>query len=56
LNDEINKELAAPDLKDRLSGEALDPMPMSPDDFGRYIREDIAKWSALAKARNIQID
>ncbi len=56
LNDEINKALAAPDLKDRLSGEALDPMPMSPDDFGRYIREDIAKWSALAKARNIEID
>jgi len=56
LNDEINKALAAPDLKDRLSGEALDPMPMSPDEFGRYIREDIAKWSALAKARNIEIE
>ena len=56
LNDEINKALAAPDLKDRLSGEALDPMPMSPAEFGRYIREDIAKWSALAKARNIEIE
>jgi len=56
LNDEINKALAAPDLKDRLSGEALDPMPMSPEEFGRYIREDIAKWSALAKARNIEIE
>ena len=56
LNDEINKALAAPDLKDRLSGEALDPMPMSPADFGRYIREDIAKWSALAKAKNIEIE
>ena len=56
LNDEINKALAAPDLKERLSGEALDPMPMTPEQFGRYIREDIAKWTQLAKARNIEIE
>ena len=56
LNDEINKALADPAFKERLSGEALDPMPMAPDAFGRYIREDIAKWTALAKARNIQIE
>jgi tripartite-type tricarboxylate transporter receptor subunit TctC len=56
LNDEINKALAAPELKERLSGEALDPMPMSPAEFGRYIHEDIAKWTALAKSRNIEIE
>ncbi len=56
LNDEINKALAAPDLKERLSGEALDPMPMTPEQFGRYIREDIAKWTQLAKAKNIEIE
>jgi tripartite-type tricarboxylate transporter receptor subunit TctC len=56
LNDEINKALAAPDLKERLSGEALDPMPMTPSEFGRYIREDIAKWTQLAKAKNIEIE
>lgn len=56
LNDEINKALALPEFKERLSGEALDPMPMTPAEFGRYIREDIAKWTALAKARNIEIE
>jgi tripartite-type tricarboxylate transporter receptor subunit TctC len=56
LNEEINKALAAPDLKERLSGEALDPMPMTPEQFGRYIREDIAKWTQLAKAKNIEIE
>ena len=56
LNDEINKALAAPDLKERLSGEALDPMPMTSEQFGRYIREDIAKWTQLAKAKNIEIE
>ena len=55
LNEEINKLLASPDLRERLSSEALEPMPMSPEQFGQYMRDDIAKWSKLAKDRNIQI-
>jgi tripartite-type tricarboxylate transporter receptor subunit TctC len=55
LNDEINKLLDNPELRERLSGEALEPMPMSPEQFGAYIRDDIAKWSRLAKERNIAI-
>jgi tripartite-type tricarboxylate transporter receptor subunit TctC len=55
LNDEINKLLESPDLRQRLSGEALEPMPMSPAQFGQYMRDDIARWSRLAKARNIEI-
>ena len=55
LNEEINKLLASPELRQRLSGEALEPMPMSPEQFGLYMRDDIARWSRLAKARNIEI-
>ena len=55
LNEEINKLLANPDLRERLSSEALEPMPMTPDQFGQYIRNDIDKWSRLAKARNIEL-
>jgi tripartite-type tricarboxylate transporter receptor subunit TctC len=39
-----------------LSIEAVEPMPMTPDEFGRYIRAEIQRWSALAKARNIHLD
>ncbi len=56
LNEEINKLLASPDLRERLSSEALEPMPMSPEQFGQYMRNDIDKWSRLAKDRNIQIN
>lgn len=55
LNEEINKLLESPDLRERLSGEALEPMPMSPEQFGRYMKDDIAKWSRLAKDRKIEI-
>jgi len=55
LNDEIDKLLQNPELAERLSAEALEPMPMSPEAFGRYISDDIARWSKLAKERNIEI-
>ena len=56
LNSEINTALAAPALRDRLAAEALEPMPMSPAQFGEFIRADIARWSALARERHISLD
>jgi tripartite-type tricarboxylate transporter receptor subunit TctC len=56
LNDEINKALATPELRERLAGEALEPMPMTPAQFAQYIRDDIARWSKLARERKIEID
>ena len=55
LNDEINKALASPALRERLSGEALEPMPMTPAEFGQYMQTDIAKWTKLAKDRDIHL-
>jgi tripartite-type tricarboxylate transporter receptor subunit TctC len=56
LNEEINKAIATPDLRQRLSGEALDPMPMTPEQFGKFMQEDIAKWAKLAQERNIKLE
>jgi tripartite-type tricarboxylate transporter receptor subunit TctC len=55
LNGEINRMLADPSFAERLSAEALQPMPMTPAAFGQYIRDDIAKWAKVAKERNIQL-
>jgi tripartite-type tricarboxylate transporter receptor subunit TctC len=55
LNDEINKALATSALRERLSGEALEPMPMTPAEFGQYMQTDIAKWTKLAKDRDIHL-
>ena len=55
LNKAINDSLADPALRERLSGEALSPMPMTPEQFGKYMRDDIVKWTKLAKERNIQL-
>ena len=56
LNAEINKALASPALHERLSGEAIEPMPMTPEQFGAFMRADIARWTALARERHISLD
>jgi tripartite-type tricarboxylate transporter receptor subunit TctC len=56
LNAEVNKALASPQLRERLAGEALEPMPMTPAQFGNFIETDIARWSKLAKEHNIKLE
>jgi tripartite-type tricarboxylate transporter receptor subunit TctC len=56
LNTEINKAIASPALQQRLAGEAIAVMPMTPEEFGKFIQADIARWSALARERNIRLD
>jgi tripartite-type tricarboxylate transporter receptor subunit TctC len=55
LNKAINDALADPALRERLAGEALEPMPMTPEQFGQYMKDDIAKWTKVATERNIQL-
>ena len=56
LNETQVAVLKAPDLAEKLSGEAVEPWPMTPEQFGQYIASEISRWSALAKARGIRLD
>ena len=56
LNAEINAQLAQPDLRDKLAAEALETLPMSPEQFGAYVKADIAKWAKLVQARKIDLE
>ena len=56
LNAEINRAIGSPALQQRLAGEAIEVMPMTPGEFGQFIQADIARWSALARERNIRLD
>jgi tripartite-type tricarboxylate transporter receptor subunit TctC len=56
LNEALAKVLAQPDFKEKLSAEAVELQPMSPEAFAAYMKTDIARWTALAKARGILLD
>ena len=56
LNETLNKTLAAADMSEKLSAEAVQPMPMSPTQFADYMRADLARWTELARERQIQAE
>jgi tripartite-type tricarboxylate transporter receptor subunit TctC len=56
LNETLGAVLRAPDLREKLSVEAVEPAIMTPEKFGEFIVADIARWTQLAKARGIQLD
>jgi tripartite-type tricarboxylate transporter receptor subunit TctC len=56
LNEEINKVLASPDLRDTFAAEALNVMPMTPPQFGKYIADEIAHWKTVARASKIEAE
>ena len=56
LNESLATVLRAPDLREKLSVEAVEPIVMTPEKFGEFIRADIARWTKLARDRSIQLD
>lgn len=56
LNDAIAQVLAQPDFREKLSAEAVELMPMNPVQFADFMKKDLARWSELAKARNINLE
>ena len=56
LNESLATVLRAPDLRDKLAVEAIEPLVMSPEQFAAFIKADIARWTKLAKERKIELD
>ena len=56
LNESLAVVLKAPDLREKLSVEAIEPVVMSPEQFSAFIKADITRWTKLAKERNIELD
>lgn len=56
LNESLNQVLRLPDMREKIASEAVEPLPWSPEQFGAYIVTDIARWSKLAKDKNIYLD
>jgi len=56
LNETLAVVLKAPDLREKLASEAIEPMVASPEQFAALIKTDIARWTKLAKDRKIELD
>jgi tripartite-type tricarboxylate transporter receptor subunit TctC len=56
LNREINAGLADAKVKKRLVELGGIPMPMSPDEFAKFIADETEKWGKVIRAANIKLE
>jgi tripartite-type tricarboxylate transporter receptor subunit TctC len=56
LNETQVATLKLPEMREKLAIEAVEPMPMTALQFGQFIKNETSRWTALAKARNIQLE
>jgi len=56
LGSEIAKVLAAPDMRDKLVSQGMDPFTSTPDQFAALIKADFAKYAKIIKTANIKLE
>jgi tripartite-type tricarboxylate transporter receptor subunit TctC len=56
INAEINRVIAAPELRAVLEREGAEPAPMGADEFAATIRREIDGWKKVAKEADIRAE
>jgi tripartite-type tricarboxylate transporter receptor subunit TctC len=56
LNAEVNKVINAPEVKELWAKQGAVPMGMSIEQFDKFIRAEIVKWSSVVKATGMKVD
>ena len=56
VNADIHAVLASPDIRERLSSSGAEPAPTTPEELGKLVREEIAKWSKVVAESGAKID
>ena len=55
LNSVIVAAMQTPEFRDHLATLGAEPKPQTPEEFGRYINADVAKWSKLVRDNDVQL-
>jgi tripartite-type tricarboxylate transporter receptor subunit TctC len=56
LNTEILRAASHPDVKAVLARSAIEPIGSTPDELGKFLKSELAKWAKVVKDANIHVD
>jgi tripartite-type tricarboxylate transporter receptor subunit TctC len=56
LNAELAKALQAPDVRKKLGDQGADVLGGPPDQLGKLVRDDLARWAPIIKASGAKLD
>jgi tripartite-type tricarboxylate transporter receptor subunit TctC len=53
LNSELTRAMSAPDIRARFTAEGADPATGTPEQFGAFLKSEIAMWTKVVRDANI---
>ena len=56
LSKSFGEILRKPETRERLQFEAAEPREMEPEEMRRFIRDEVRKWTEVAKGARIQVN
>jgi tripartite-type tricarboxylate transporter receptor subunit TctC len=56
VNAEVNRIMRLPDMKEKLASQGTTPLPMSPQEFGKWLIEQQARWAKLIKETGFKLE
>ena len=56
LQQTIAKSLGSPEMRERLVAQGAEPVGDTPEQFGDYIKSELAKWAKVVKASGAKVD
>ena len=56
LNRDVAKALGSPEVRERLLAQGAEPMPGTPEAFGAFMQEEMAKWAPVVKQAGVKLD
>lgn len=56
LNTEISAVLAQPDIREKLASQGVDAKSTTPEEFGRIMIADVARWAAVVQKLGLQAE
>ena len=56
LHDEITRALRIPEVRQRIASFGFEPVGNSPEEFGEFVKTEIAQWAKVAKESGARVD
>jgi tripartite-type tricarboxylate transporter receptor subunit TctC len=56
LSSDVREVVMSPEISKKFSGLGMEPFATTPEQFGDFIKQEIARWHPLIKELNIRLD
>jgi len=53
---DVQRALAAPDVREKLAAQGAEPSTLTPEEFSRFLAEDTRRWAEIIRASGIKVE